>query len=154
MRVGFGVGERSLRFLRSRDFDLEPERDLTFSLERSRRRDVERERRFSLSALARSPDFERPFFSLVASLVASLIAGDLEVSLRLLRRSPPLEDEDELELLELELEELDADDEELLEELALESLLLDLDLRFRRSLSRERFSSFSSEGDARFRAIT
>lgn len=135
MRLGFGVGERSRRFLRSRDLERDPADALRDLL--SRRREIERERReFSLSppplaasarddVLAGGASLSLPFFSgsfvEAAAPPFSPACGEADLLLRL-RRSAPLDDDElllELDELLLELDELEADErlDEELEEL-------------------------------------
>lgn len=159
IRVGFGVGDRSRRFLR---WDVDRERPL--SLDRST------ERRFALSSLSLSAlrlarSFERPrsFDSLRTSpFEIGLLLRVRVFDLRFVRLSPPLLDEvEELELDDDELDELEREPELRDDELLSDELpLLELDPLPRRFLSRSRprvdfFSfSFSATGDAvRSRAI-
>lgn len=110
MRLGLGVGERSLR-LRS----LERERDLESRLSRLRRpRDADLDLRASLSALVLS--VERFSFAFVAPSLASFtasLAGLFDVDLRLGRERPRSLLDELLELLEELLDEelLDPEDE-------------------------------------------
>lgn len=122
IRVGFGVGERSLRF-RSRG-----ERDLESFLSRTRRpREPDLDLRFSLSALERSWlrlsfDFVETSFESFTASFAGLFDLDPDLRFALDLSLSLLDEEDELdeELLELEDDERDPDDdlEELLSELS------------------------------------